>query len=295
VKDEDFDTTYGLPRPRWKDIRERIFTSPDHATRHRGWGEAQREWLERLRAALQQPYQIVESDHFLVLTAARGNATWLTEFAEQARRQVTELLGEMRDEAVLGKLAVLIFTGEAEYRRYVRHYAPDGRPGLSAACFINDGDAHIAIDGLVDFKKSLVHELVHSQLSSPPRPLWLEEGLAQHVARQLITRQRLSPGTVARQEQRAVWRQRTLNTFWSGEAFRDARPHGLRAQAYELAELIVLEMASLSPPDLRAFAAAARREDAGDAACRSVYGFGPDLWARNVLGDGHWAPTPSPP
>jgi hypothetical protein len=292
MTDEDFDTTFGLPRPRWKNIRERVFSSSDHAARHQGWCEAQRAWLKRLSGALQQPYQVLESEHFLILTAARGDAAWLTEFAEQALRQVTDLVGESREDAPVGKLAVLVFAGEAEYRRYVRHYAADGRPSLSAACFINDGDAHIAIDGLVGFKHSLVHELVHSHLSSPPRPLWLEEGLAQHLTRQLITRQRLSPGTMARQEHRSVWRQRTLATFWSGEAFKDARPHGLRAQAYELAELMVLEMASLSAPDLRAFAAAARRPDAGDAACRAVYGFALGVWARKVLGEGAWAPPP---
>lgn len=135
-----------------------------------------------------------------------------------------------------------------------------------------------------------MHELVHAHLAAPRRPRWFEEGLAQHVARRLVTRQRLAPGTTLRQELRSFWRPRTLAGFWSGDAFADARPHGARPYAYQLADLMVLKMASLSEFDLRRFATAATAGDAGAAASRTVYGFGLETWARNVLGEGGWAP-----
>ena len=294
LTDDDFDTSFGLPRPRWEGIHRRVFAEPDLAQRHQQWCAAQREWLRRLREGLQQPYQVNESEHFIILTAARGDVGWLADYAEQARRQVTDLLGERVGERV-GKLAVLIFAGEAEYRRYTRHFLPEGKPTPSAGAWINDGDAHIIMDGITGFKATLVHELVHSQLSVPPRPRWLEEGLARHLERRLVTHQRRERSTLVRQELRSHWKPKTLQGFWFGEAFADARPYGGQPYAYELADLLVTELAELSEADLRRFAAAARRDDAGVAASREVYGFGLEVWAGKVLGEGEWAPRVPPP
>jgi hypothetical protein len=293
TSDEDYAIRFDLPRPRWDRITPRAAAEADPATRHQTWCQVQREWLRRLRDALQclqQAYQIAESESFMILTAARGDVAWLSDYAEQANGQIITLLGD-RPVKDVGKRVVLILAGEAEYRRYLRHYSPDGKLAMSAGVWIKDGDAHIAIDGLVGFKSVLVHELVHAHLASGPRPRWLEEGLAQHVERRLVTRQRLAPGTTVRQELRSHWRPRTLNGFWSGEAFRDARLHGSRPYAYQLAALLVSELASLSEPDLCRFALAARRDDAGAAASREVYGFGLEVWAGKVLGGGEWAPA----
>src|SRR5215210_8784919 len=99
MTEDHFETTYGLPRPRWDVIRTSVFEAPDYATRHQRWCEAQREWLRRLSQAMQQPYQVSESEHFIVLTAARGDIGWVTAFAEQARREIIDLLGERPAEA----------------------------------------------------------------------------------------------------------------------------------------------------------------------------------------------------
>lgn len=290
-----FEVSYGLPRPRWGLIRKWVFAATDPAARHARWCAAQRLWLDRLAAAHRPvAYQSAESEHFLVWTAARGDVGWITDFAEQARGQVAELVGEpYKDDegGTVGKVVVLIFGGEADYRRYVRHYSPDGRPGPSAGVWIHDGDAHVAICGLAGFKATLAHELVHAHLARPHRrPLWFEEGLAQHLERVLVVRQRLPAGPSERQDQRLFWRSRTLDEFWSGAAFHDDRADGPRDEAYRLAELIVREMAALGPTDLRRFAALAEREDAGHAASHHVYGFGLEVWAANVLGKGDWRP-----
>jgi hypothetical protein len=297
--DDDFETAYGLPRPLWARIRPRVFAETEPAKCHALWCAAQREWLQRLRGALAQPYQVSESEHFMVLTAARGDVAWLNEYAEQARREVDDLLTEPSGSprATVGKLAVLIFAGEAEYHRYLRHFSADGRPPVSAGAWINNGDSHIAIAGITGFKPVLVHELVHARLANPRRPLWLEEGLAQVMERRLVVRQRtmrsMMPVTRLRQELRPYWLSHTLDGFWSGEAFKDKRPMGARPYAYELADQIVSDLASLSEADLRRFAAAARRDDAGAAASREIYGIGLEVWARNVLGEGDWAPRPA--
>jgi len=291
LTDDDFADSFGLPRARWDRIRARVFAAETLEQRHVLWCAAQREWLRRLRGALPPAYQVLESEHFMVLAAARGDATHLTDYAEQARAQVMALLGE-RPETV-GKVAVLIFAAEGDYYRYLHHFRPGGSGGIpSAGAWVNDGDRHAAINGVAGFKLTLLHELVHSHLSAPPRPRWLEEGLAEHLVRKLVTRQRAARGAIARQELRAFWSRRTLDAFWSGDAFRDkAAVH----QAYALADLLVFELAGLSEADLHRFAVEARREDAGATASKAVYGVGLEVWARNVLGEGDWAPKPAPP
>src|SRR4051812_9137667 len=86
--------SYGLPRVKLPVIMQRIPADADVDTRSTMWADAQRQWLHQLAAALNERYQVLESKHFLILTAYRSDAGWMCEFAEEARALILGLVGQ---------------------------------------------------------------------------------------------------------------------------------------------------------------------------------------------------------
>jgi hypothetical protein len=76
------------------------------------WTAAAHRWLEAMRNALGDGYTIVESEHFLLLSAleARPNKVVL-DYVEKTRRRILLLLEHIAYDTENGKVCILIFQG----------------------------------------------------------------------------------------------------------------------------------------------------------------------------------------
>jgi hypothetical protein len=70
--DDAFKTMNGLPHPQWESIDEWIRDQRSGAKEN--WVEAQVQWLGKLQEALGAPYEILEAEHFLLLTPGGGRS-----------------------------------------------------------------------------------------------------------------------------------------------------------------------------------------------------------------------------
>jgi hypothetical protein len=286
-----FIEAHGLPRPQWKVILSQMQKDWPRETKHEFWCAAQRQWLERLRTAMPDPYVVVESDHHLILTAFRGDAQWMLDFAEELHALVGGMLAGAISDDSFGKFAILVFQGEARYWQYIRYFAKDNRPRESAGICIFDGDTHIAMPGVSNFKHVLVHEMVHARLSHLPLPHWVHEGIAQHIDRLLNTRSRMLAEKFSRSEHYVWWKYHGIQQLWSGEIFTDRRSDR-RHMGYALAEQLVNAMIKPDRVTFNAFLREAYKSDGGEFASRSYFGVGLGVWAQEVLGPGEWDPKP---
>jgi hypothetical protein len=258
--------------------------------KHEFWCAAQRQWLERLRAAMAEPYSILESENHLILTAYQGEADWMLEFAEELNRLVAGMLDGALSRESFGKFAILVLAGEARYWQYIRHYSKDNRPRESGGCCIFDGDAHIALPGVRNFKHVLVHEIVHARLAHLRKlPHWVHEGIAQHIDRRLVTRSRMLADRFRANQHRVWWMNHGIQLFWTGAIF-DERRTDWRNMGYELAEQLADAMIAAGRATFNAFLVDADKSDAGEAACRKHYGVGLGVWMQQILGEGDWEP-----
>ncbi len=288
---EAFIEAHGLPRPQWKVIFAQMQKDWPRERKHDFWCAAQREWLERLRAAMAEPYVVVESENHFILTANRGEPKWMLDFAEELNALVGGMLDGALSNQSFGKFAVLVFHGEARYWQYIRYFAKDNRPRESAGICIFSGDTHIAMPGLANFRHVLIHEMVHARLSHLPLPHWVHEGIAQNIDRQLSARSRMLADRFARGQHFIWWKYHGIQLLWSGEIFQDRRTDR-RLMGYELAEQIVNEMIKPDRVTFNAFLREAYKGDGGEAASRSYFGVGLGVLAQQVLGPGDWDPKP---
>ena len=287
-----FVEAHDLPRPQWKVLHELIPADASLAQRHALWCEIQRQWLTRLRDALSEPYQLMESDHLFILTAYRGDANWMIEYAERAYSAIDDLVHDVLPKDRFGKLVILIFGGEARFWQYVRYYHPATSTREAAGVFIRDGDAHIAIATMQKFRMIAAHEMAHAVVSHLKLPTWVDEGIAQRISRQ-ITRRGISDAAPDIDRHRDYWKTHGVQGFWSGTSFKCSDDR-TRLMVYELSELLVDAMAALDRKTFKAFLGEAGRADAGDGACRKHYGLGLEVWMKQVLGPGlRWAPQPA--
>lgn len=279
----------GLPRPDWAAVGRAIEALPASTPRRAAWAEAERQWLDELCDALGEPYLWVEAGPVLVLTCREpAEARPFARLAEAALATVDEVLGPPAVPPP-GKVPVLAFHPADTYYTYISHYYGDGEHGTSGGvCLTEDDHVHVAVvDVGYEVERTIAHELVHVRLRGRDLPAWVEEGVAEVVARRVARAGPLllEPAEVRRQQH--WWRKRGLGTFWGGTSF----GRGDRGQAfsYTLAEVIVQTLVSGHRRQLPGFLAAARRDDAGDAAARAHLGVGIADLAGRFLGEGDWA------
>ena len=283
---------HDLPRVQWKVVYEQIHPDWTHVQKHAFWCDAQRQWLALLGRAMGDVYQLLESDKFLLLTAYRGDARFMLDFAERAATKVAEVLHEATSKDRFGKTAVLVIAGEAKYRQYVRYYYPGDRPGESAGICISDGDTHVAVPGMMNFKHVLVHELVHAHLAHLPIPKWVHEGIAQHVDRLLVTRSRLDAPEFHRDQHRAIWRLQGIQPFWSGQIF-GSRRDDRQYMAYQLAEQLVNALRRVDAASFDAFLREANKQDAGMRRAANILASGLQCGCRTFSAKAIGCPTRS--
>jgi hypothetical protein len=250
-----------------------------------------------------EDYEVVESDHFLVLASARDAVGRpLLRFAEDCLGALMAALPGIADFQTPGKQLILVLRTTEVYYSYIAPYYPEGEFGGSGGVQIREGYPHIVLWGkrIEDLESAVAHELMHVALHRLTMPEWIEEGLALMFEHDRTGRSRwIVDGEMAR-KQKSHWRRKGLEPFWSGEGF--SSPDETQEMSYQLAEILVRLLMEDSRPGwfgrgrerrerFFAFLREADASDAGAAACRTHLQCGLDDLAARFLGPGSWSPS----
>lgn len=169
-------------------------------------GEFAETGLERIDVAMQRH----ETDYFLIYTDMRPTeARRWGQLADRMYHRLAELFDVEPERNIWrGKALVLMFNEQADYRRFEAEV--HGLPGADTAgrCWtFGSGEVHITLFRQPDryrFAYVLVHEATHGfvhRYRSPERiPAWLNEGLADTIAAELVP----EDGSVQRRQRQAI-------------------------------------------------------------------------------------------
>ncbi|MFN3167074.1 MAG: hypothetical protein ACE37H_08430 [Phycisphaeraceae bacterium] len=209
-----FDQALALD-PQLKDAidQSRQGIAPDGSPRYVGvadpamWGELTHEQMSRgvesLRAfctktqkALELDLSLYEAERFMLLTDVNDpeQIKSLSIKLVETYRATAELLGDDPDGNVfLGKCLVVLFSKRVDYIRFQQTMHDTDARGTGGLCHgFGDGHAHVAAFRRNNPRQTnhvVCHELVHAYLHRYRTPVpiddWLNEGLAEHLAREV--------------------------------------------------------------------------------------------------------------
>ena len=281
---------WGLCHVQWGLVQAWIRDHGEDAAANRHWCSAQRQWIEQLAARLAPPAKIVETDHLLLLMQCRADSDWVAETVERMRAEIVAPLADGLPQNTIGKLAVLVFAGEASFRQYARAFIDKlaNSTSRTVGVCVSRGDVHIALAGLSSLNHKLPHELAHAILAPLGVPRWVDEGYAIWAESAVGGRPALRPGSVQRQNHRLYWKRHGLERFWSGEAFSLSNTAEMAMMADELARMLVAHVRQAYPGRFSQFVTSSRGADQGLAAARSILGTGLSDLAAELLGPGEW-------
>lgn len=265
------------------------------------------QWLEHLRGDLGGSYQVVESGDAMVLSdrSAEG-ARWLARYADQALGRIHEELGAAKWRYVH---PFILFSEADDYYEYIARFSPDGDQAQSGGVFITAGYPHIVLlsRDANDAASGIVHELSHHCLDHYNLPLWVNEGVAMTLEREMAP-----PSSGMEGDQEAIWgaisswsppmlwdelaerhfafwNEETIQTFWAGTSFHVAGDSN--ELSYNLAEVLLKLLCEEGEKGAFAsFLQLARPEDAGHDAAQRIFHRGLGEVAGTFLGAGDWSP-----
>lgn len=285
-----FEHVDDLPRPQWDAFCQHVFDELPEPRWHDVFLEAARDWLETLAAALTGSYSTSESPNFFLLSALPADETErLLDFCEATRNTILSHLEGIAADAGYGKHVLLAFADVETYYTYVSHFHAEGESGGSGGMFLADGYQHIALHAARHWLyRTIGHELTHACLAHLPLPLWLNEGVTQEMEDVLLRQRTFEASIELTQRQKRYWREHSLESFWSGEAFR-AADEG-QELAYALARILVRNLTVDFREAFPEFVQTAEARDAGQAAAVNVFGLTLGQAAAQYLGEGAWDP-----
>lgn len=217
--------------------------------------------MDELRDRFGDPYEIISSKHFLVVSGRPSRAV----------DRITKQLPGIARLRKLPKNVAILFHDHEVFLKYVSEFYPDeGEFGHPGGLFIGDGLGHFVLpaDPIHTVESSITHELTHALCSHLELPSWIDEGLAQSMEfaagfdrPRIYDREHID-------EHRAYWNDERLDQFWSGKSFKSLEGQRL---SYSLAEFLLNALPG-EPEQLAEFVNAASWKDAGHAAAREVLG-----------------------
>src|ERR1041385_4694137 len=179
-----FDFQDGLSRPEWGRISKTIQPLEDAEDRREAWREAVLQWLLRLREELGGDYRVISSRRCALLSLLdRPTAQRLLDFSDTATSAIRSALGEIAWESFDGLQVIIVFAEEDDYYQYISGFHSEGEHPKSIGVHIHRGYPHVALLYETELRagQTILHELAHHCLTHLPVPLWLNEGVAQHL------------------------------------------------------------------------------------------------------------------
>jgi hypothetical protein len=282
----------GFSRPDWKLIGSVVEKTVPLENRGAAWTEIATQWLEEIRSDLGGDYWVTTSNNFILLSAIKPEqADQLLRFAQDTRKRVHSLLGDLAWKTARGKHVILLFTDTDDYYQYISFFHAEGHYATNSGCLIRRGYVHIAIpytDGRY-IRRVFVHEFAHNSVIHLPLPTWVNEGLAMFFERMLEP----IPGELiidhdARDRHLSFWNAENIQRFWAGKSFYEpGEPNEL---SYSLAQ-ILLNLLLQEQRDIASFVRLARRDDAGQTAALDCLNVDLGDLAATFLGPGDWRPN----
>ena len=204
---------------------------------------------------------------------------------------------------------IIAFSEEDDYYQYISGFYPEGEHPTSIGVHIHRGYSHVALlyDTELRAGQTIVHELTHHCLTHLPIPLWLNEGVAQHLQKTIgeayvpsasQTTTTAYWGMVSGWKPPLVWDElaerhfnfwypKRVQMFWAGTSF--SEPGDSVELSYSLAEILV-HLLTQKGGDFLAFIRAAHADDAGQTAALDNLGCCLGEMVGTFLGPGDWRP-----
>jgi hypothetical protein len=292
-----------FPMAEWPAITAHINKQPQ-TDRSRLWHSAALHWAELSRQVLKKfvdsdaskviPYRLGQSARFIVLERSQpGAETRWPLFGEWVLNNVLPLLAPIAIVPPWPIVGIFVHNALTLDQYCTAHTQKNSL--LPGGCYLEGSNIppHIALLGAMDLLNLRVvfsHETIHALIHHLRMPLWLEEGICRHLESESLRIHNLIYLSEHNFRRNEHWQAHGLETFWSGACFGNLGAH----EAYGLAGRIVRRLLQSGPQSFFKFTRLAKREDAGEAACRGVYGVSIKTIAGEMIGNQQHLPT-SPP
>lgn len=287
----------GVPILDWNALSEWALTCGSSEAAAFAKDQGRLAWLLHLRDAIGPEAHVHVADDSYILSTLEPNVVQATaRYIATSKRRIARVLGELADFPPDERSLLIVFDSEEEYYDYVSLYYPsEGEFALSGGMFINAGCPHFVVRraDLSSIEPVIAHELTHSAVAHLQLPRWLDEGLAVNTEHKVAGAQSSihTPHELHRMHL-GFWNAERIQEFWSGESFNRTDDGNLLS--YELARIIVAQMASQWDVFAR-FVASAKREDSGADSARTHLSVLLGAYAATLLqlGEGEsWEPAP---
>ncbi len=293
-------TTHNLPHLDWDKYDQWAASQHDESP----WRDIQLEliqnWLIRFGDALDDNYQVISFDGFLILCPEDERiARIIVRTAEESVKHITSFLGDVAFKHTWPANIIVALNDRQAYVNYLDHLdRSENQTGAipigGEACFISRGFPHTLINcfEIAHVETQVRHELFHASVYRYPIPLWLDEAIACYAQNKGHCTTHFDEASDTIERLRTMWNQDTIQQFWSGDGW--SHPDVLNRMSYALSEIIMRDMLNrYSHQDISEFVSLANHHDAGEAAARKVFNLGIADLAASVLGPGDWTPKPA--
>jgi hypothetical protein len=299
VRREDLEAAFsyeaGFHRADWDYVGQWIDSNVAPLDAETAWDEAILLWTTKLRDDLGGNYHVWQSPQTILLCdQPLQTARWVLAYAGRAAITIKELLGRTAWSGAFGRDVLLIFSDDDDYYQYLSYHSQDGEQAASGGVCLHSGITHIALpwrDQLIA-ASTIIHELTHDCLAHLPLPVWLNEGVAVRLEKEIAPSgyaPTLMMSSELAERHFAFWTEARLQAFWAGTTF--YQPGDSNELSYNLAEVLVKLLSEKGDaPAFRAFLEAARQDDAGQTAALDVLGVDLGEIAGTFLGEGNWRP-----
>jgi hypothetical protein len=272
---ELYSFTEGLPHLNLRRVEEWIYGNRRGLDAISIWQSIGDIWIEKLCDTLGEPYWILDSKNFFLLTPQQeDDAEAFAVICENALSQIETVLNGISKGNPYGSFPVLIFHEIDSYYRYISHYYPDqGAFAQSGGIFISSGYPHFAFPENENriMEHVIIHELTHACIYYLSLPRWLDEGLAQRME-EIVLRDNYPTFSIDRElaeKHWAFWNRHKIKKFWIGDSFYD--PGDSNQLSYSLSR-IMIDLISKDTNAFKKFILNAKSDDNGEAAAKKYLG-----------------------
>lgn len=294
VIDEHSTRHLGFVHPNWQSIAKWADDNVGDGELGKFYHEIALEWAQKTGEADGNTGAILETENFVLLSNANDDIIRNQgKFLERVLSTIKDALEDIVFDEGFGPHVVFSLSDDDSYYRYIDFASPEGKDlSASSGCFIDKGYGHLVFSGFnPDHDEPVIaHEMTHALLRHLDIPLWINEGLAVTMERQIIGLRAWTRDTKRVHKQCRYWRETSIQNFWAGWSFQFS---GLANHlSYDLAQFLVTRL-SKRYKKLCIFVNQASIDDSGASAYESVYGKKIELLVSELLGKGNWEPRPN--
>jgi hypothetical protein len=160
--------------PDWQAIDAAIEESIPESLQDVTWDATCLAWVHATCRQLGEDYRVLETQNFLIASAAdQPTAERTGQAFENVRRKILSRLTDLIAGPVKGKEVALIFASDEQYYRYIAHFFPEGEHPMNGGMCLRGGTyLHLAFpstEASADLR-TLAHEMTHGLLGHLPLP-----------------------------------------------------------------------------------------------------------------------------